>query len=65
MKKNIRIILASGSPRRRELLSQAGYEFDVIISETDEETDTLIPKDYVMELAERKAKDVCGRETVK
>lgn len=65
MKNNIRLILASGSPRRRELLRQAGYEYEVITSDVDEETDTLIPKDYVMELAERKAKDVCGRETVK
>ena len=26
---NIKIILASGSPRRKELLAQAGYDFDV------------------------------------
>jgi septum formation protein len=25
-----RFVLASGSPRRRELLAQAGYEFDVV-----------------------------------
>lgn len=30
-----RIILASGSPRRRELLSQIGLEFTVITSEAD------------------------------
>ncbi len=65
MKKDIKIILASGSPRRRELLSQAGYEYTVVTSDVDEETDTLIPKDYVMELAERKAKDVCDKEKVK
>ena len=33
-----RIILASGSPRRRELLSQIGLEFTVITSEADEHT---------------------------
>ena len=27
---NIKIILASGSPRRKELLAQAGYDFDVV-----------------------------------
>ncbi|MCD7957484.1 MAG: Maf family protein [Lachnospiraceae bacterium] len=33
-----RIILASGSPRRRELLSQTGLEFEVIPGEVDEDT---------------------------
>lgn len=65
MKKDIRIILASGSPRRRELLGQAGYEYTVVTSDVDEETDTLIPKDYVMELAERKAKNVYDKEMEK
>ncbi|MCD7884004.1 MAG: Maf family protein [Lachnospiraceae bacterium] len=32
-----RIILASGSPRRRELLSQTGLEFEVIPGEVDED----------------------------
>lgn len=32
-----RIILASGSPRRRELLVQTGLEFDIIPGEIDEE----------------------------
>jgi len=32
-----RIILASGSPRRRELLAQTGLEFEVIPGEVDEE----------------------------
>ncbi len=61
MKDDIRIILASGSPRRRELLSQAGYEYTVMVSDVDEYTETLIPKDYVMELSERKAKDICNK----
>lgn len=65
MKKNIRIILASGSPRRRELLSQAGYEYTVVTSDVDEETDTLVPKDYVMALAERKARAVYSMEKEK
>lgn len=65
MNKDIRIILASGSPRRRELLRQAGYEYTVAVSDVDEETDTLIPKDYVMQLAERKATDIYNKEWVK
>ena len=37
MKKEI--ILASGSPRRRELLNQIGIDFTVITSDADEITD--------------------------
>ncbi len=59
---NVEIILASGSPRRRELLRQAGYEFTVKVSDALEDTDIRIPKDYVMELADRKAGDVCEKE---
>ena len=33
-----RIILASASPRRRELLSQAGYKFTVVVPDLDEST---------------------------
>lgn len=32
-----RLILASGSPRRKELLAQAGFKFDVIVADIDEE----------------------------
>ena len=31
---NKKIILASASPRRRELLTQIGLDFDVVVSET-------------------------------
>ena len=31
-----KLILASGSPRRKELLGNLGYEFEVITSEVDE-----------------------------
>lgn len=50
-----RIILASGSPRRRELLAQIGLEFRVITSEADETTDITEPERYVKYLSEIKA----------
>ena len=31
-----KLILASGSPRRRELLAQIGLEFEVIVSDAEE-----------------------------
>ena len=51
------IVLASGSPRRRELLEQVGLEFRVEVFETDE-TPHLheAPADYVVRLAIQKAK---------
>lgn len=41
-----KIILASGSPRRKELLSTLGYEFEVMTSEVDE---TLNPDNDIIE----------------
>ena len=58
MKQDIIIILASGSPRRRELLQQAGLEFEVIVSETEENTDKTKPEECVQELSEQKCSAV-------
>ena len=55
---NRKIILASASPRRRELLSQIGMEFEVITSSSDEIITKEIPCEIVMELAEGKAREV-------
>lgn len=57
----MRYILASASPRRRELLTQAGISFDVIPSSIKEQITETIPHDIVMELASQKAGDVYGR----
>lgn len=37
------LILASQSPRRRELLGRVGLEFAVVVKETDEEMDSSLP----------------------
>jgi septum formation protein len=53
-----RLILASGSPRRRELLTEAGYDFEVIPPAEDVETgicSNCSPAELVAELAYRKA----------
>ena len=56
---NAKIILASASPRRRELLAQAGFEFEVITSDVDEVVDPLLtPEMLVMSLAKQKAQAV-------
>jgi septum formation protein len=54
-----RIVLASGSPRRRELLAGIGLPFDVIVSQVDETVDEKMdPPALVQELAYRKAHEV-------
>lgn len=50
------ILLASQSPRRRELLAQIGCSFEVLVSDAEEVmTDALAPEDVVRENARRKA----------
>ncbi len=55
------VILASGSPRRKELLTQAGIEFSIITSDADETPTKTVPEEIVMELSKRKAEDVYDR----
>ncbi len=57
-----KIILASASPRRSELLKQMGIVFDVFASDVDEIIDiTKSPDDMVKILSCSKAYDVAGR----
>ena len=58
MLENIKVILASASPRRTELLSQAGIVHEIIVSNCEENATTRVPEEYVMELAGIKADDV-------
>lgn len=53
-----KLILASASPRRRELLKKAGYKFDVITSDVDENIDIAEAPLLVRELALLKASAV-------
>lgn len=56
-----KIILASQSPRRRELLSLVGVSFTVEVSETEEELRGDAPAEIVRNLARRKAEAVAVR----
>lgn len=53
-----KIILASASPRRRELLAQAGYEFEIQVSHKEETYTSETPDEIVKELALLKARDI-------
>lgn len=58
----MKIILASGSPRRRELMELIGMPFETDVSEADENIeDKLPPAEYVGELSKRKAEAVAHR----
>ncbi len=57
-----RLVLASASPRRRELLTQMGLAFTVIPSRADETLDHgRDPGELACEIAERKMADVAAR----
>ena len=58
MNQNVVIILASGSPRRKDLLMQAGLEFEVVISDVEESVTKDIPEEVVIELSEQKCRAV-------
>ena len=51
----MKIILASKSPRRKEILSNLNIEFEIITADTDESSDIIFPEALVEELAFRKA----------
>ncbi len=56
------LILASQSPRRKELLEQAGLTFTVVPSDINEDDVTLTePSHYARYLAEAKALDISAR----
>lgn len=53
-----KIILASASPRRKELLTQIGIPFEVRVSHVEEKIKDMHPEAVVESLAEQKAEAV-------
>lgn len=60
-----KIILASASPRRRELMAQAGYEFEIQVSHKEEVYTSDTPDEIVKELALLKARDIAAKNASK
>ena len=54
----MRLILASKSPRRREILENLGLEFEIVTADTDESSDLTSPYALVEELSRRKGEAV-------
>ena len=61
----MRLILASASPRRAELLRAAGYEFEIIVADVDERArDGETPDIYVRRLAAEKSAAVQAADMI-
>ncbi len=56
-----KIILASASPRRKELLKQIGVTFEIVKAEGEEVITSSIPTEVVKELSIQKAREVAKR----
>lgn len=59
----MKLILASKSPRRREILANLGLAFEVVTAETDESSAERDPRRLVELLSERKGRAVMERLT--
>lgn len=55
------IILASKSPRRKEILEQLGLEFQIITADADETPTETVPSKIVEELSAKKAEAVLDK----
>lgn len=55
------IILASASPRRKELLEKAGISFSVVPSSEEEIISSIVPEEIVKELSFQKAQSVAKK----
>ncbi len=60
-RKDFLIVLASGSPRRKELLKKAGFQFAICPAEGEERTDAKDPQSLVEALSDQKASEVYQR----
>ena len=54
----LKYFLASKSPRRKDLMTQIGIEFEVMISERDEIITSTVPEEVVKELSLQKALEI-------
>lgn len=53
-----KLILASASPRRKELLKNVGYEFSIEVCDLEEKSEKTAPCELVMDLAKVKAQAI-------
>ncbi len=59
----MKLILASASPRRKELLEKIGVPFDVIPAKGEEIITKQSPAEVVMELSQQKAREIAQKQS--
>ena len=59
----MKLILASASPRRKELLGKIGLEFEIIPAKGEEVVTKKLPWEVVEELSFQKAKEIADMQT--
>ena len=59
----MKLVLASASPRRKELLGKIGMEFDIIPAKGEEVITQTLPWEVVKELSFQKAKEIADLQT--
>lgn len=59
----MKLILASASPRRKELLEKTGLAFEIIPAKGEERITKHLPAEVVMELSLQKAEEVAAKQT--
>ena len=59
----MKLILASASPRRKELLGKIGLEFEIIPAKGEEIVTKKLPWEVVKELSFQKAKEIADMQT--
>lgn len=58
----MKLILASASPRRKELLAKIGLLFDIIPAKGEETITKESPAEVVMELSQQKAREIAAQQ---
>ena len=56
----MKLILASNSRTRKDILDKVGLQYEVIPSNIDEKSDKTDPKEYVMDLSSQKASAIAS-----
>ena len=56
----MKFILASASPRRKELLEQMNLQFEIIPAKGEEQMHFSIPHEVVMDLSRQKAEEIAN-----
>jgi septum formation protein len=62
---NLNFVLASKSPRRKQLLKLLGIDFEILPSDIDENISETIPENFALQLAEKKSIDIANKNAGK